>query len=261
MTFCNQCQLVHGEGHRFCQRCGQLLKRLPSHATRPCGRCGADTFPGQKFCTDCGLPLRVVSPAADEFSPQERRAPVSYPRGAPAYPTRRRRRPWLTISLLTILVAGGVVGGYYGLRFFLDKRGGTTAIKQPTAKDTLEHDVKGLIDKVSTAHKKKDIHKFISCYDPNYPKLGSLENSVLEFWKNYDIKEATYNISELKRTGERQAAAVVKWTFQVFDHSKNDHDQLRPAYRITLEKGPDGWRIRDSQDVEDKEKVERKGRQ
>ena len=60
MPYCDQCQLIHGEEHRFCQRCGQLLKSSRSAAGRGCARCGTITFPGQKFCTECGLPLRTA---------------------------------------------------------------------------------------------------------------------------------------------------------------------------------------------------------
>ena len=68
MPYCNQCQLVHGEEHRFCQRCGQLLKGSDNAAARACARCGTLTFPGQKFCTECGLPLRMarVNPEGEE---------------------------------------------------------------------------------------------------------------------------------------------------------------------------------------------------
>src|SRR5665647_3842565 len=77
MPYCNQCQLIHGEEHRFCQRCGQLLKGSPTTAARPCARCGTLIWPGQKFCTECGLPLRVARGNQEEEETPSR-PPVSY---------------------------------------------------------------------------------------------------------------------------------------------------------------------------------------
>jgi SulP family sulfate permease len=59
--YCDQCQLIHGEEHRFCQRCGTLLKSPRTAAGRGCARCSTPTFQGQKFCNECGLPLRTAS--------------------------------------------------------------------------------------------------------------------------------------------------------------------------------------------------------
>ncbi|MFZ2088264.1 MAG: SulP family inorganic anion transporter [Desulfobaccales bacterium] len=59
--YCDQCQLIHGEEHRFCQRCGQLLKSPLRAAGRACLRCSTLTFQGQKYCNECGLSLRAAS--------------------------------------------------------------------------------------------------------------------------------------------------------------------------------------------------------
>jgi SulP family sulfate permease len=66
--YCDQCQLIHGEGHRFCQRCGQLLKSPRRAAGRGCARCGTPTFQGQKFCNECGRSLRAASRIASLIS-------------------------------------------------------------------------------------------------------------------------------------------------------------------------------------------------
>src|SRR5450756_3056390 len=91
MPYCNQCQLIHGEAQRFCQRCGQLLKGSPSTAARPCARCGTLIWPGQKFCTECGLPLRVARGNQEEEEAPSR-PPLFYPRRPETMAHRRQRR-------------------------------------------------------------------------------------------------------------------------------------------------------------------------
>ena len=109
MPYCNQCQLIHGEEHRFCQRCGQLLKGSPSTAARPCGRCGTLIWPGQKFCTECGLPLRVARVNQEEEEAPSR-PPLFYPRRPETMARRRQRRPgrFLSLIALALLVVGGI---------------------------------------------------------------------------------------------------------------------------------------------------------
>ncbi len=109
MPYCNQCQLIHGEEHRFCQRCGQLLKGSPTTAARPCGRCGTLIWPGQKFCTECGLPLRVARVNQEEEEAPSR-PPLFYPRRPETMARRQQRRPgrFLSLIILALLVVGGI---------------------------------------------------------------------------------------------------------------------------------------------------------
>ena len=109
MPYCNQCQLIHGEEHRFCQRCGQLLKGSPTTAARPCARCGTLIWPGQKFCTECGLPLRVARVNQEEEEAPSR-PPLFYPRRPETMARRRQRRPgrFLSLIVLALLVVGGI---------------------------------------------------------------------------------------------------------------------------------------------------------
>jgi hypothetical protein len=63
----------------------------------------------------------------------------------------------------------------------------------------------------------------------------------------------SYRISNVQRQGDRQATAVVVWSFQIYDQRSHDYQLLRQTYRITLEKTNGDWKIKDS-----KEEVEPK---
>jgi len=245
MTYCSQCQLVHGEEQRFCQRCGQLLKPAPASATRACPRCGAPTFPGQKFCTECGLPLRVVPAAREEFAPQMKTS-LFYPRAPESRSTRRRRRPGLAIGVLTLVVLLAV--GYYGWRKLVSRPAVPPLPTVSAPQEDLRREVEKVAEKIRAAHLNKDINKWLSCYSPAYPNLGRVEGQVLELWKNYDVREVSYRISNVQQAGERQGTASIVWNIQVFDHRTHDYTLLRPAYKITLEKVNGGWKIRDSKE-------------
>ncbi len=244
MPYCDQCQIIHGEEHRFCQRCGQLLKSSRSAAGRGCARCGAPTFPGQKFRTECGLPLRTAR-LSREAEAEEERPPLFYPRRAEAMPRRRSRRPGRIISLLGILVL--VLGVWYVWRQLparapIVRTPATVAAPQ----DNLKPEVEKVAEKIRAAHLNKDINKWLSCYSSSYPNLGQRENQMLELWKNYDIKDVSYRISNVQRLGDNQAAADIVWNIQVYDHRTHDYTLVRDSYRTTLEKAADGWKIRDS---------------
>lgn len=243
MSYCSQCELVHGEEHRFCQRCGQILKR--SSVGRPCARCGALTYPGQKFCVECGLPLRAMPPGREEPVVQKR-PPVFYPRGSEPRASRRERRPGRAIfSLLTIALVAVVA--FYGWRHLVRKPVTPTALPvAPAPQEDLRREVERVAERIRAAHLSKDINKWLNCYSPSYPELGRLESQILELWRNYDIKEVSYRISEVTRQGDRLASAVLVWNIQVYDQRTHDFMLLRPAYRITLEKAGDGWKIRES---------------
>ena len=252
MTYCSQCDLVHGEEHRFCQVCGQLLKR--SHAGgRACARCGAPILSGQKFCTDCGLPLRVV-PAGREGAAAAR-APVFYPRGAEARAS-KRRHPFMGLVVLTLLLVSGLVLYWTGKRIYYFAKSWTGETEAPSViqpRDALKPEVERLAEKIRSAHLNKDIHKWLGCYTTNYPNLGQLENSILELWKNHDIKEVSYRIADVRRLGDRQASALLVWSLQIYDHRHQDYQLLRQSYRVTLVRDNGDWKIRDS-----KEEVEPK---
>lgn len=119
--------------------------------------------------------------------------------------------------------------------------------------DNLRSEVEGLAERIRLAHLNKDIDKWIDCYAPDYPKRSQLKNSILELWKNHDVKEVSYRISNIQRQGDRQASAVIVWSFQVYDQRSHDYQLLRQAYKVTLEKTNGDWKIKDS-----KEEVEPK---
>jgi hypothetical protein len=237
---------VHGEEHRFCQVCGQLLKR--SHpGVRPCARCGTHTLPGQKFCTDCGLPLRVM-PAGREEEPMPR-SPLFYPRGPEPRPSRRRRRPIMAIIVILALVAAGLVLyilGNIAINHITTAFSGKTQELPVTKTPDLRPEVEKLAEKIRSAHLNKDINKFLSCYSSTYPNLGQLENSVLELWKKYDVKEVNYRISNIQRLGDRQASATLVWSLQLYDPRSNDYQLLPLTYRVLLEKNNGEWKIKES---------------
>jgi ribosomal protein L37E len=246
MPYCSQCQLIHGEEHRFCQRCGQLLKGHQNDSARPCARCGTLTFPGQKFCTECGLPLRTARLNREE-EPVAERPPLFYPR-RPDPPRRRSsRRPGRVISLLGILlVALAVLYVWRQLPGHLPGKELTPPVVAP--QEDLRRQVEKVSEKIRSAHLNKDINKWLSCYNSAYPKLGRLENQMLELWKNYDIKEVSYRISNVQRISDTQGSADIVWNIQVYDHRSHDYTLVRQNYKIILEKGPNGWQIRDSKE-------------
>jgi len=246
MPYCSQCQLIHGEEHRFCQRCGQLLKGYQNAAARPCARCGTLTFPGQKFCTECGLPLRVARVAQEEEAVEDR-PPLFYPRRSE--PARRRgpRRPGRILSFIGVVVIA--LGALYVWRHLPVRVPGADRVPPVSApQEDLRREVEKISEKIRSAHLNKDINKWLSCYNAAYPQLGRRENQMLELWKNYDIKEVSYRISNVQSLGDQQASADIVWNIQVYDHRTHDYTLVRQNYKIVLEKGPGGWKIRDSKE-------------
>jgi hypothetical protein len=238
--------LIHGEEHRFCQRCGQLLKGYQNAATRPCARCSTLTFPGQKFCTECGLPLRVARVAQEEEAVEDR-PPLFYPRRPE--PARRRgpRRPGRILSFIGVVVIA--LGALYVWRHLPVRVPGADRLPPVSApQEDLRREVEKISEKIRSAHLNKDINKWLSCYNAAYPQLGRRENQMLELWKNYDIKEVSYRISNVQSLGDQQASADIVWNIQVYDHRTHDYTLVRQNYKIVLEKGPGGWKIRDSKE-------------
>lgn len=244
MPYCKQCQLVHGEEHRFCQRCGQLLKG-PTTGGRPCPRCSTLTFPGQKFCTDCGLPLRVA-PAAREEEAAPQRPPLFYPRNQEPRARRPSRRPGRALAILAAL--GLVLVLIYLWRPFGGRIPDSRIPTVSAPQDDMRRDVEKMAEKIRAAHLNKDINKWLACYHSAYPNLGRLENQILELWKNFDVKEVSYRISNVQRKGDRQASADLVWNIQVWDHRTHDYTLLRPSYKVSLEKVDGDWKIRDSKE-------------
>ncbi len=247
MPYCDQCQLIHGEEHRFCQRCGQLLKSSRSSGGRGCARCGTLTFPGQKYCTECGLPLRTARVTRDEEAEAER-PPLFYPRRSEPIPRRSRsRRPGRILSFLGILIL--VLGGLYIWRQ-LPARAPITRTPATTSapQDDLKREVEKVAEKIRAAHLNKDINKWLSCYSSAYPNLGQRENQMLELWKNFDIKDVSYRISNVQRLSDTQATADIVWNIQVYDHRTHDYTLVRQGYKAILEKSQDTWKIRDSKE-------------
>jgi serine/threonine protein kinase len=118
-----------------------------------------------------------------------------------------------------------------------------------TSEGFRREEVEKIAEKVRSAHLDKDINKFLSCYDSSYPNLGRVENQMLELWRNYDIKEVSYRISNVQRVSDNQAAADIVWNIQLYDHRTHDYTLVRQKYRTILEKGPGGWKIRDSKET------------
>jgi hypothetical protein len=109
--------------------------------------------------------------------------------------------------------------------------------------------VEKIQEKIRAAHLNKDINQWLSCYSPSYPNLGRLENRMQEIWKNNDIKEVSYRISNVKPLGNNQASADIVWNIQVYDRHSHDYTLVRKNYRITLVRGSDGWKIRQSKEL------------
>ena len=159
---------------------------------------------------------------------------------------RRQRRPGRFISLLLLLVI--VVGGVYLSRQIRPR---APNIKNPQAtspQDDLRREVEKIAEKIRAAHLNKDINKWLSCYNSSYPNLGQRENQMLELWKNYDIKEVNYRITNVHSLGDNQGSADIVWNIQLYDHRSHDYTLIRQGYTIILENGQGGWKIKDSKE-------------
>ena len=160
---------------------------------------------------------------------------------------RRQRRPGRFLSLIVLALL--VVGGIYLWRHIPPRPPASEVPTTATPQDDLRREVEKISEKIRAAHLNKDINKWLSCYNSSYPNLGRLETNQLELWKNYDIKEVSYRISNVHRVSDSQATADIVWNIQLYDHRTHDYTLVRQKYHTTLEKGPGGWKIRDSKEV------------
>jgi hypothetical protein len=192
--------------------------------------------------------LRAARSVQEEEAPPSR-PPLFYPRNKGASETRSRRprrSPRLAVTFLGLIMLG--LGGYYIWKH-LPSRVITPKPHQTTApQEDMRREVEKLAEKIRSAHLNKDINKWLSCYHAAYPHLGRLESQILELWKNYDVREVRYVISNVQRQGDRQASADLVWNIQVWDHRTHDFTLLRPSYKIMLVKAEGEWKIRDSQE-------------
>ena len=160
---------------------------------------------------------------------------------------RRQRRPGRFISLIALALL--VVGGIYLWRH-LPTPVAIDRVETKTApQDTLDPEVKKIAEKIRSAHLNKDINKWLGCYHSAYPNLGRVENQMLELWKNYDIKEVSYRISNVQRVSDKEATADIVWNIQLYDHRTHDYTLVRQKHHTSLEKGPGGWKLRDSKEA------------
>jgi hypothetical protein len=204
------------------------------------------TFPGQKFCTECGLPLRVarVNPEGEEAT---RRPPLFYPRRPEPMARRKKRHPGRFVSLIVLVLI--VLGGIYLWRHLPTRVPIAKVATTASQSGNLRRQVEQISEKIRAAHLNKDINKWLSCYSSSYPHLGRVENQMLELWKNYDIKEVSYRISNVQRLSDKQASADIIWNIQLYDQRTHDYTLVRQNYKIVLEDGPGGWKIRDSKEI------------
>ena len=161
---------------------------------------------------------------------------------------RRQRRPGRFLSLIALALL--VVGGIY-LWPHLPSLGRSKERIPPISspQDDLRSEVEKISEKIRSAHLNKDINKWLGSYHSAYPNLGRVENQMLELWKNYDIKEVSYRISNVQRVSDKEATADIVWNIQLYDHRTHDYTLVRQKYQTSLEKGPGGWKIRDSKEV------------
>ena len=84
---------------------------------------------------------------------------------------------------------------------------------------------------------------------PSYPNLGELERQTYENWKNFDFKNVSYNISNLRRVGPNQAAAELVWNFQLFNNQTKASEMHRAVFNVMLEESGGTWKIRESKEM------------
>lgn len=188
-----------------------------------------------------------MPPGREEEPVSRGRASVFYPRSSELRPQRPARRPGRAVISLGV-IALVIVAAFYGWRQLSRPPVTPSFPVAPAPQEDLRREVERLAERIRAAHLSKDINKWLHCYSPSYPDLGRLENQILELWRNYDIKEVTYRISEVERQGDRQASALLVWNLQVYDQRTHDYMLLRPAYKVTLVKAGDGWKIQETQE-------------
>jgi hypothetical protein len=161
---------------------------------------------------------------------------------------RQKRRPgrFLSLIALVLIIVGGV---YLWLNFSTRSVPITKVPATSSPQDDLRREVEKISEKIRAAHLNKDINKWLSCYNSSYPHLGRVENQMLELWKNYDIKEVSYRISNVQRLTDKEASADIVWNIQLYDHRTHDYTLVRQGYKIIMENGPGGWKIRDSKEI------------
>jgi hypothetical protein len=160
---------------------------------------------------------------------------------------RRQRRPGRYLSLIVLALI--IIGGIYLWRYLPFRVPTSPVPTASTPQEDMRRQVEKIAEKIRSAHLNKDINKWLSCYDSSYPNLGRVENQMLELWKNYDIKEVSYRISNVQRVSDKQATADIVWNIQLYDHRTHDYTLVRQKYQTILEKGPGGWKIRESKEV------------
>jgi hypothetical protein len=128
---------------------------------------------------------------------------------------------------------------------------GIPPVAAPTTEraDTLQRDVERLAERIRAAHMKKDMSLFISCYSNDYSNLGELERQTYENWKNFDFKNVSYNISNLRRVGPNQAAAELIWNFQLFNNQTKVSEMHRAVFNVMLEESGGNWKIKESKEI------------
>ena len=159
----------------------------------------------------------------------------------------KRRRPSRALSL--IILALLIVGGVYLWRHLPSRMPSSPVAPITAPQDNLRRQVEKIAERIRSAHLNKDINKWLSCYSSSYPNLGQLENRQLELWKNFDIKEVSYRISNVRRVNDSKALADIVWNIQLYDHRTHDYTLVRQKYQINLDKGPGGWKIAGSKEV------------
>jgi hypothetical protein len=160
---------------------------------------------------------------------------------------RQKRRPGRFLSLLVLVLI--ILGGVYLWRHLPTRMPTAKVATTTSAQEDLKPQVQRIAEKIRAAQLNKDIDKWLSCYSSSYQHLGQLENRQLELWKNYDIKEVNYRISNVQKAGDNQATADIIWTIQLYNHRNHDFSLMRLSYRITLENGPGGWKILSSKEI------------
>ena len=68
--------------------------------------------------------------------------------------------------------------------------------------DDLKREVEKISEKIRCRPSQQGYRRWLSCYTSAYPNLGRVENQMLELWKNYDIKEVSYRISNVQRVSD-----------------------------------------------------------
>lgn len=106
---CTECGAVIDDGERFCSECGAPVKM---DSKRICPSCGAEVPDGEKFCSECGAPVPSAAQPVPPVQKTENPVPVTTqnPKPVPpvAPPAPKSNKNYLLYGIGALVIIGAV---------------------------------------------------------------------------------------------------------------------------------------------------------